>query len=722
MGEYLDKFRTTITALQRRQIGAILTKRQQTGQIRTVDEFKLELEQLTEKLSIRFLVPTLEIFLASSNTLIDTETFNFMLERIVDDLTSAFSEAQSIADVLAIHNNLIVDIVLGGITLALNELDSRVSLFEFLQTNRAGFNDAQFNTFKETRIFNTPRTNLNAGLVYSDVREKDLVPISEDAAIDVIGERLILGPNDEKEVEARTVRQILDSETQQTELHTAIDETNATLQNIVDRQTGTYWLYSTLLANQRPSGVTTKLEFLFDGTAEVNSIIIEPAILLPITLTRISYLDGNGELQNIDISSVLIDRPVSITFSPITTSQMVLSFNQSNSTEIQFELKGGTDLFGRRNDIDVALDMDDISEDLEAIFSSRFLLDDILGVSADPDLGQLKFWEYQIGFDNIRFRFTDYDARSIFVSAEKTVTGLGQAALKTVESRPVSAAGTTAITNTATTYLQSSTNPPTLGVWGGSSWSDESGVDQSFHASIEYTLYKQDFNTNGALLGTTVVPLLPTGAEIIPDERLVLSEYSSTATIPDIGSPRFYTYLDVPETATNIGSADFRLYDSDIRGKLRVYKNGTEIPNKDEFTTSDSGFYIQSGNDKVDLPGQGDPMSIKIRVESPVVSDIYTVTYVPDLSNTYNLPTNEALAQELRIIDLAGDRSARLVPENIVVFAAEKGSDTVATSLIYMSIITRRNSSIMTITPAVEEYLLMTGASVAGRFVSDFNG
>jgi len=247
MGVYLDKYRSTLPETQARQITSLLNQEKESGKIKTLEEYKVRLAALTTELQEQLLVPTLKLYPAVSGEIIDSETFNFMIERIVDDFTAGFTEAMNISEIMDLHDNLVTDVVFRSINLALNELDARVSLYEFLSGNQNGFDDAQFNTFKGTEIGNTSRTHNNAALIYGDPAVKDLISVSQDAAVDLFGERLTLGPNNEKTVLVKSIRQIFDASAPQSELNAALDSKNEDIRNIIDGRNGTYWLYSVLL-------------------------------------------------------------------------------------------------------------------------------------------------------------------------------------------------------------------------------------------------------------------------------------------------------------------------------------------------------------------------------------------------------------------------------------------------------------------------------------------
>ena len=104
-----------------------------------------------------------------------------------------------------------------------------------------------------------------------------------------------------------------------------------------------------------------------------------------------------------------------------------------------------------------------------------------------------------------------------------------------------------------------------------------------------------------------------------------------------------------------------------------------------------------------------------IEILSPIYPlDVYTVSYTPSISNTTIIPSSGHT--EAKVIDLVGDQSARLTFNNIIVFNETKGPYIIDHSKIYLLIIMRRNSADQHFSPAVEEYMLVTGSVDPSKF------
>jgi fumarate hydratase class II len=158
MQNYLDKIRSVIPSLQINQIFKLLHKYQSQGKIKSINELQAELKTLTTELTTNKIKPTLSLYKAIIGKDISSETFNEMIERIDDDLETAFSEANNLFEILDAHNEIIERTALQMIERTLNKLEDEITIMEFSKNNNHGLKTVLFNTFKDT----------NGSLVYRD--------------------------------------------------------------------------------------------------------------------------------------------------------------------------------------------------------------------------------------------------------------------------------------------------------------------------------------------------------------------------------------------------------------------------------------------------------------------------------------------------------------------------------------------------------------------------
>ena len=174
---YLDKFRSTLPETQGNQIRKLLRQKRDTGEIVSLDEFRANLAELTQELLAQKITPSLQLFLGEQGDLIASDTYNFMLDRIKDDLEAVFIEATRIDEILNAHNQLIRNVALQTMYLAINELESKVKIYSFLNGAglHQGFDTAQFNTFRLSDSIALGRATPDAPIVYRDFKIGDSV-------------------------------------------------------------------------------------------------------------------------------------------------------------------------------------------------------------------------------------------------------------------------------------------------------------------------------------------------------------------------------------------------------------------------------------------------------------------------------------------------------------------------------------------------------------------
>jgi len=144
MGQYLERFADTIGKTQTKQILKLLNKKRNSGQIRTLEEFSKQFENLVRELQSTVLTPSLKIWMANKEEFTDSESHNFMLERVQDDLEAAFQEANNIDNIQHSHEAIVRDVILKNLRAGLAELQAKISLYEFINKDTRGFDSAIF--------------------------------------------------------------------------------------------------------------------------------------------------------------------------------------------------------------------------------------------------------------------------------------------------------------------------------------------------------------------------------------------------------------------------------------------------------------------------------------------------------------------------------------------------------------------------------------------------
>jgi hypothetical protein len=684
MGQYLDKFKSQIGQKQTEQIIKLLNQQRNSGQIRTIEEFSKKLENLVRELTDTVIKPTSKLYEAEVEKEISTESYNFMLDRAKDDLDTAFTEALNIDEVQNAHEAIVRDVVLKNLRSGLAELDSKITLYEFLNKDTRGFNNALFTTFRESKENRTFRgTTAYNSILFLDPRKGDLTEASEDAAVELIGERLTLSPKSATNYTIRNVTQLFDDDTPQSEL--IVDPPNISLSNIIDGTKNTYWAQSLIYQTKREF-VKTKLELDLGIVREINRIEIEPASRYPIILESITYLDGNNVPVVLNLPEQEFVSTGVVQFKKIASNKIILTFRNEHPTRVQFEYDPSKEtLFSQalqEPPEGVQANISDAAEDLNKIISSG-RVKSLLGVDTSTPQTFIGY-EYQIGFDNIRIGVSTYSSRSIYVSSPLKITGAGQIGLKVDEKRPYTDVPISEIKYTDKTYDNLDEN-------------ENAGINsRNFLGSIEYWIVKQDLSTSGSLIKTSVFPILPLEVERVHHERLVLNEKSSPSlSLNDIGTLMFFTNV--------------------TDGELKVYRNFELLTNETDNLFATDGWKLEPippAGVTLRTPNQGARMRLKIKIVAPLATDIYTVSYTPLVSTTAALPqtiSEFAGTGGIQVVDLTGDLSVRAGLGQIVYTDIIEEDQEQLESRIYLVILLRQNTAEESLTSIVEEYTLVVG-------------
>jgi len=657
---YLKKFRSTLPTSQGNQILKILIKKRDQGEIKSVDDFKKKLQDLTKVILNERITPTLKLIKAVAGEETSSEIYNEMLNRIEDDLLSAFAEGNNIEEILESHEQLIERVALNALRLSINELETKVSLYEFLNRDSTGFVNAIFNTFNLTEDFALPASSRLAGTLFVDPKTNELVSEGEIARPDPIGEKLILSSTD-TEIPIVSATWLSNENSTRSELDVEFEQSS--ISNVIDGTSNTYWIVPILRSSVISPGVLLEMSLDLGSAKTINYVDIEPAVKFPMILESISYFVGSVE-TTLSISEISISRQIRINIPKIIADRVVLRFRQESCEETQFFIRPGESNISRSLlDLKSTIDIPSVATELTKTLSSDFILKDVLNLESSSLGEKVKYYEYIIGFDNIRVGRSVFSKKSIFVSKKKTVDKLGQVGIRVKETRPVQPDSSSVVT-----YQSVSLKPDTT-------------LDDFYHGSIEYWILAQHFTANDTLIITDMLPILPVQATRIKHERLVLNEVEYGTTTKNVGILWHYTNADSND--------------------IEVFRNKTKLTYGVDWEfvsdTSLSGSTITS-------PNSGSRMRRAIKIIgafSPV--DDLTVSYSPVVSNT-TVVSSTGLNN---YVDLSGDTGARLSKDNSIVFSNIRKSLEVAKTDIYLIVMLRRNSTMVDCSPALEEYMLM---------------
>lgn len=671
---YLDKFRSTLPSSQGKQILQILSEKSNSGEIKNINDFKSKLKELTTKILAERITPTLEIYRAIANQDISSEQFNEMLKRIKNDLETGFNEADNLDEIIDAHNNLIDNVALKTLRYGINEIENKITLYEFLNQDKNGFTDTLFNTFTESKPLQTDRSDKNSLSLFFDPRTDTLIEADEDASVNIVGENLTLGSNDNQYITIVSADWLANVNSIRSELDVSFKSSN--ISNILDNSINTFWVVSILLSQLRIGGTPAEIALRLNGSQDINFIEIEPATPYPMYLEGIEYYDSTKTRQTIDFDGIYLNKPTRINFNKINTSTIILKIKQQHYKVIQFLQNPGESNFDKAvlNETKNEIDLVSINETLKEVLTSDFILKDIIKVK-DAAFEQKKYFEYLIGFDNVRVGLSLYDERSIFVSSKKTIENPLQFSLKTNEYLATQQIGETGIEFVKQNYLPAST--------------DEN--NKFYHSVFEYWLYARFYDENNSLISSDYIPVLPLGAQRIYHEKLIFTKKDELQIYNNLSELMHFTEADETD--------------------VKVYRNGTILSYGTNWE-----FILDTDNSDLTriVPDSGKRMSRGIRIFDAVNPlDFFTVSYTPTITNTNNKDYNANL---LKIVDLNGDNTCRVINNNLIVFDSLRKSYKIKKADFYLMIIIRRNSNNPNISSRLEDYLELFGTRNLNKF------
>jgi len=676
MGKYLDKFKSTIPAVQGRQIFQLLNGMKDAGNIRSVNEYNQKLQELSEHLRGTSPQPLSKFFTAFVGNLIDSDRFNAMVKAIGFDLETIFQEADNIATVLDLHKSLYKLTVLTALEKGVDDLEDLISLYEFMNRDINGFSQAQYNTFRnnDKRIIDR---RANPGLFF-DLRRNELTTGNDDCQVDLYGQQLILPSSFREELKAVDIELLSDAETTQSFLD--VQQVTSSLKNVIDRQKYTYWVYPILVNEDNLSSLQTaggaRIKVCVDlgGVRQVNKMEIEPASPLPMILESVSYTGVDNATHNINLN-VSVNRNTSVSLGSIETQYIILTFLQESYEEVDYHYNPEADIWERvwRDDLDPEeIDtsrINRLAEDLRITIPDSSIRE-ILDIPDSSSPQRVSAYQYTFGFDNIRFFQELYRGNGIFVGERFNVDSPGLLALHVDEYNPTVTIGN----------------------------------NEYNEFSFEYTLLKTNLSANGAYLDQEIVPILPIEYNgTIENERLFLV-YRHDAAVNNTAVLRFTPNIwsQTPVVRKNLSDI---LVIGDPNDSSTDYVARAEGQSSWQQDWDSVKTFIDSNSASGAVP-----MRVYIKFLNPSIHGVYTVSYRISTRNSEN-PSASASARTPRHL------TERIVLQDDHILRTEPTESPIARSEIYLLVCMRNNYIYDTSTAALREYKLLASKFDANKYM-----
>jgi len=496
MSKYLESFIQSVPAIQGQQIISVLNELRNNGTIRTVEEYRVQLQELTTILSQGKSVPISKLFLGGKGETIDSESFNFMLNRFSDDIDTLLNEISLIADTANAHRAIVRDKLIRDIELSISSLSVDIRKNEALANSGLGFSVVQYNDFssQDELRFVRSEERIAADLFY-ERRSKTVLGPEYDAAVNVISKAMTL-PYEKSENHVITnidIEYTTNSDVQ----YFNIDFPEFNLNVISDNTNETYWATSIMADQVISDGASIELTVTIDGLREVSHIEVDPILYNDFYIEYISYIDSNDEQVEIIGSSdpVLINEPKRVSFSKITARKIIIGLLQKTHVETTYYTSDASTLYDVKIR-DAEMDVATLSSALYEQDPNQPIIE-LLSIPGETDQVQVSGYAYVIGLDNIRVGNATYTDTGIYASKPLKVDVPVLMALETSEMYD---------------YI-----------------SDE---DSSLpKGSIEYYIRKENYDLSDVLIDTEVFNILPSLSSIVKKEYLVIDKGSREAVL-----------------------------------------------------------------------------------------------------------------------------------------------------------------------------------------------
>jgi hypothetical protein len=647
MYKYLQAWESAIPTVQGSQIVQLLTDMRDQGIIKTEQDYRTALNRLTGAINATDPVPLSKLFPALLDVIIDSESFNWMVDRLTSDLVSGFREAQNIEDLLKAHRKVYEEFTIAKLKQIIGIVEQQVVFHELLRQNVEGFSNMQYNTFTQNAK-STSRSSVLATQLFYDRSSREAIESRFDAVVDAVNEALELPGTvntrifTKAEIDLENTTDDVITDEEKDVVYTYFGTGLAATNNLIDGVEDTYYIKPFFMDDTVASGAQLRLKLECGGLRPINYIEMYPVSDYPFQITSIQYLHKDGvvysvEMQESGLLGVDIYRPTRFHFKEVEAREIYVTATQFHYTLINFQDSSVKEV-PSENFQGTYLETQVVQDIINDAYENDAFLD-FLREQFDAVDKPYRMYQYVIGFDNIWTGRISYEDTGIFAGETFSINRCRRIGLVTDEA--------------TTTY--------TL---------------ENQRDSIEYWVYKQDYNDVGGLIGISAAPIMPEGVSEVY-ERLHLTEVSSGLKA-NTGTLRFQGHWGAPDPTT-----------------VSVYQNGLPLEQDVDWTFTDSG--------NLSLLNY-----TRITITTPVGGEVYTVRYTP-VQYLPGADTTRHYRQNQPYLYYFGE-------SNVIRTAGEIGSEDVAESDIYLIIIIRHNHNIdFTQSPRINEYSLMVASEDPNR-------
>lgn len=420
MAKLIEAFVRTLSGQRSRQILSILNGLKDTGEVRSLEEYRLRLTELTRILtSTNVATPSLQPEIVNSNALVSSHGQQVMKEHTLEDLRTSFRSLDTISSLLDAQDEVMKGDYLLRLRNGLDALEQLIEKLEWIQFNKlSGYSRGTYYNFKNPVV-----------PIVSSVSSVPFLMQDHRAGVDLpITSSCVASPLDDKlSLPLERFQDVLPSIVQKLDISTGstsdidVSFPGNDLQNLLGSSTGRYWIHQVLLDTPSEASPVLYLEFIFDSYVPINSIAIEPATSTGLFLENVDVYTYGNTAVNVFAGSTFFKQNSKIYFPAVSVRKVIMKFKQTAYTRLEYRYRPETGSYSLLVDPlhSSALEMSEMASDVRSIVSSAALRG-LVGLTTGSRQTVYKY-SYQFGFDNIRFGSASYREEGLF-SGDKVVS------------------------------------------------------------------------------------------------------------------------------------------------------------------------------------------------------------------------------------------------------------------------------------------------------------
>ena len=629
--KFMSDIGSVIQTIQSNKILEKLEKRKESGEIRTEADFRAEMKRELIAIRSNDTASTFK-FIGIPYDRAYSEYLNSAFDGILLDLEVAFFEVNNLFSKIASHDVFFEKTLteIEKLTVKLEEAVEASAIEAGLDT---AFNKVVSNKFAD----NTDKIlegNKFFHELYFDKRLREKVTKQHDAEVNTNKRALELAKFTNNDVAISAVN-IIETETSSSEYDIQMASSN--ISNVLSDSSSEAWFFNVNSEENLQEGASLALEIDMGDKKKINSFRIKPNAETPMYLEAISYQDEADNTVSLFSTPELIEEEKVVSFPTAIGRRFKIVFKQYTSYLMEYNKNASKytleDLQSPKQ-ISPTLDM------VSGIVSSEIsdpVIKNIIGLTGNQIEDNRTLNNYVFSFERISVGFSDFKEYGVFISKErelKTATLIG------IESDSEIAQFQHKISDGLMDF-----------------------------GSIEYSLFKTDFNGVGKRLRTKEFNILPLGSQEVRGEKLNFT--SSDKVLP----LRFLSHLSDGDGSSVV-----------------LYRDGVELLRGVDWRfakrlniSNDADSFLESGLDSTQIE--------ILNANTVIEHSSYTANYTP-----------RYMVEELRE---TVDNGLIYLPSGAVSFASDVFGERIEYSKLFLKIIIRSNTNQVSASPSIKDYKIL---------------